>query len=109
MCQSRLAAAWCLGLLTCAPAVFLFSGDVYAQDATSSSQIPINHFIYIIQENHSFDNYFGTYPGANGIPAGTKLADHPNGPRKYKPFHFVGNAVPRDLAHGWQSAITAWK
>ena len=34
------------------------------------TSIPIKHFIFIIQENHSFDNYFpGTFPGANGIPA----------------------------------------
>ena len=24
----------------------------------------------LMQDNHSFDNYFGTYPGADGIPAG---------------------------------------
>jgi phospholipase C len=28
----------------------------------------IQHVIVITQENHSFDNYFGTYPGADGIP-----------------------------------------
>jgi phospholipase C len=28
---------------------------------------PIDHIIIIYQENRSFDNYFGTYPGANGI------------------------------------------
>src|SRR5205823_11974681 len=28
----------------------------------------IQHVIVIDQENHSFDNYFGTYPGADGIP-----------------------------------------
>ena len=27
---------------------------------------PIQHVIIIMQENHSFDNYFGTYPTANG-------------------------------------------
>ena len=32
------------------------------------SEYPIQHLIFIIQENHTFDNYFGTYPGANGIP-----------------------------------------
>ena len=30
----------------------------------------IQHVIVITQENRSFDTYFGTYPGANGIPAG---------------------------------------
>jgi phospholipase C len=30
--------------------------------------IPIKHVIVIFQENRSFDSYFGTYPGADGIP-----------------------------------------
>ncbi|HUC37291.1 MAG TPA: alkaline phosphatase family protein [Acidimicrobiales bacterium] len=28
----------------------------------------IKHIVVIMQENRSFDNYFGTYPGADGIP-----------------------------------------
>jgi phospholipase C len=32
---------------------------------------PVHHFVTMLQENHSFDNYFGTYPGADGLPAGT--------------------------------------
>src|SRR5437773_12324822 len=28
----------------------------------------IDHVIVIVQENRSFDHYFGTYPGADGIP-----------------------------------------
>ncbi len=28
----------------------------------------IQHVVMIIQENRSFDSYFGTYPGADGIP-----------------------------------------
>ena len=35
----------------------------------------IQHFIFIIQENRSFDSYFGTYPGADGIPKGVCLPD----------------------------------
>lgn len=27
---------------------------------------PIEHVIIIVKENHTFDNYFGTFPGANG-------------------------------------------
>jgi phospholipase C len=35
----------------------------------SASNIPqLQHIIIIMQENRSFDSYFGTYPGANGIP-----------------------------------------
>src|SRR3981189_3468573 len=28
----------------------------------------IKHVIIVMQENRSFDSYFGTYPGAAGIP-----------------------------------------
>ncbi len=28
----------------------------------------IKHIIIIMQENRSFDSYFGTFPGADGIP-----------------------------------------
>jgi len=28
----------------------------------------IGHVIVIMQENRSFDSYFGTFPGADGIP-----------------------------------------
>jgi len=27
---------------------------------------PIQHVVIIVKENHSFDNYFGSFPGANG-------------------------------------------
>ena len=35
------------------------------------SNTPIQHVIIIMQENRSFDSYFGTFPGADGIPADT--------------------------------------
>src|ERR1700756_2716162 len=35
----------------------------------------IQHVVVIMQENRSFDSYFGTYPGANGIPAGVCVPD----------------------------------
>jgi phospholipase C len=28
----------------------------------------LNHVIFIVMENRSFDHYFGTYPGADGLP-----------------------------------------
>ena len=28
----------------------------------------IKHVVIIMQENRSFDQYFGTFPGADGIP-----------------------------------------
>jgi phospholipase C len=46
----------------------------------------IKHVVVIMQENRSFDTYFGTYPGADGLPANVCVPD----PAKHtcdKPFH----------------------
>src|SRR5215469_11194687 len=39
----------------------------------------IKHVIIILQENRTFDSYFGTYPGADGIPPGVCVPDPGNG------------------------------
>jgi phospholipase C len=46
----------------------------------------IRHVVVIMQENRSFDSYFGTYPGADGIPAGVCVPDPANG-GCVAPFH----------------------
>jgi phospholipase C len=35
----------------------------------------IQHVIVIMQENRSFDSYFGTFPGADGLPTGVCVPD----------------------------------
>jgi phospholipase C len=45
----------------------------YAEPIVANSKTKIQHLIFIIQENHSFDNYFGTYPGANGFPPNVSI------------------------------------
>jgi phospholipase C len=61
---------------------------------------PIKHFVVLMQENHSFDNYFGTFPGADGIPRDTcmPLPRPSSGSRCIRPFRLGGRAVP-DLPH----------
>ena len=45
------------------------SGGSKRSNATSAAGIhKIRHIVVIMQENRSFDTYFGTYPGADGIP-----------------------------------------
>src|SRR2546425_13060376 len=46
----------------------------------------LDHFVFIMQENRSFDHYFGTYPGADGIPEGVCLPDPANN-ECVSPFH----------------------
>ncbi len=51
----------------------------------------IKHIIMIMQENRSFDSYFGTYPGADGIPMKngipTVCSPDPLTKQCVKPYH----------------------
>jgi phospholipase C len=67
----------------------------------------INHVLVIFQENHTFDNYFGTYPGANGFRPDIAQPTSPTSNPSIKPYHFT--APPRsDLAHDHGTALTAF-
>ena len=62
---------------------------------------PIEHFIVLMQENHTFDNYFGTYPGVDGIPAGICMPVDPlDAANKecVEPYH-IGDRPIDDLDH----------
>ena len=37
------------------------------QDVLAALRARVKHVFVIYQENHSFDNYFGTYPGADNL------------------------------------------
>ena len=47
-------------------------GDSSTSHRTTPATMPgsdlgaVEHIVFIMQENRSFDSYFGTYPGANG-------------------------------------------
>ena len=51
----------------------------------------IQHVVVIMQENRSFDSYFGTYPGADGIPmqngVPTVCVNDPKTGKCIKPYH----------------------
>jgi len=68
----------------------------------------INHVIWIIQENRTFDNYFGTYPGADGIPAETCLPKLPGSADCVKPFHMPPGQPALDLLHDWDTVHAAY-
>ena len=72
--------------------------------AAKTVPMPLKHFVYIIQENITFDHYFGTYPGANGIPKGVMFAFRPDGAKEVVPFHLSQTHIPHDLNHSWQAA-----
>ena len=85
------------------------SGSHPAQSGASLVGIhKIQHIVVIMQENRSFDSYFGTYPGADGIPTakGKPAACVPDvaGARCVRPYpdHFDVN---RGGPHGHPAAV----
>jgi phospholipase C len=92
----------------------LFAGTLFtgwappaaAADNAHPTATPIHHFVVLLQENHTFDSYFGTYPGADGLPAHVCVpADPAAGPRPcVRPFH-IGNRSIIDLDHSQSSAL----
>ena len=65
----------------------------------AAARTKIKHVVIIMQENRSFDTYFGTYPGAEGFPVSNgKFAvcvQDPAGGKCVYPFH-----DPRDRNFG---------
>ncbi len=70
-----------------------------AASASASDISKIKHIVVIMQENRSFDSYFGTYPGADGIPMAngqpSVCVPDPASGQCVKPFH-----DPADLNRG---------
>ncbi len=67
----------------------LWASAARAQTQLDLARLHIKHVIVVMQENRSFDQSFGTYPGADGIPPGTCVPNWPGNPAKgcTVPFH----------------------
>src|SRR5260370_12886155 len=65
-----------------------------------SGGIPIKHVVVDMQENRSFDHYYGFAPfaGAYGVPSGYSQPDGSGG--LVKPYHFTNPSTP-DIGHSW--------
>lgn len=61
----------------------------------------IQHVVFIVKENRSFDNYFGTFPGAEGTTTGVISTGE-----EVRLGH-TPDVVPRDLGHEWEDTHLA--
>src|SRR6201982_2266659 len=80
----------------------------------------VEHIVIMMQENRSFDHYFGTLRGVRGygdprtisLPDGNPVWYQPNGNGYLLPFHpgapNLGLQFIEDLAHDWTSTHGAW-
>jgi phospholipase C len=107
-------------IVVVAVAIAAASGVAAGAPGVSSAQTsPIQHVVVIMEENHTFDNYFGAFPGATGIseaPAPNPMPHDLNhdGPRaqfaidggKMDSFDPLGNVQyqPSDIPTYWAYA-----
>ncbi len=83
----------------------------------------VKHLVFLMQENRSFDHYFGTFPGARGfndptairLPTGRTVFQQPDpaNPDGYlEPWHMstitTGAAAVPSLSHDWRDQHAAW-
>jgi phospholipase C len=99
------------------PATFV---SVFGPPVTPSS-IPLQHIVVIMQENHAYDNFFGTYctvlgplcpVTGNGIPNGTCIPYHPAIPSAGcvvpSPVPNASFAQALDIGHTWNNSHAAY-
>jgi phospholipase C len=74
--------------------------------AAPRARTPIGHFVMLLQQGHSFDNYFGGYPGADGIPPGVCMPVLPAHPARgcVRPYP-LGDTNNRRLDHSRKTAL----
>jgi phospholipase C len=91
--------------------LLLFCGSLSAQTVAekpkaATSAVPgditqIQHIVFILKENRTFDQYFGTYPGADGATSA------PISTGQTIPLFHMPDPALRDISgHGWFDAIT---
>jgi phospholipase C len=80
----------------------------------------VEHIVFLMQENRSFDHYFGTLRGVRGfgdpravtLASGDPVWQQPNGSSFVLPFHptapDLGLKFLEDLAHDWITTHDAW-
>jgi len=62
---------------------------------------PIEHVVFVIKENRTFDNMFGRFPGANGVTVGIDRGE----PRT---LTRAVDAIEQDIKHCYECALQAW-
>jgi phospholipase C len=88
-----------------------------AMSPRAQSASAIRHVVVLMQENRSFDHYFGTLPGVRGFsdraalrrPDGSTVFDQPVADGSFvRPFLHSAPAAISDLDHSWQGTHAAW-
>jgi phospholipase C len=77
------------------------TGDDGSTTVMPPANFPIKHVVVVVKENHTFDNYFGTFPGVEGTTqclTSQGMIPAPKAP----------DSTPRDLCHEHSCALSDW-
>lgn len=97
---------WSLLLIA---AAVIFGGCAASNNSSNGPPPPpnngginqIQHIVFIIKENRTFDNYFGTFPGADGATTGELSTG------QVIPLGHTPDRTPNDICHMWGCALLA--
>jgi phospholipase C len=78
---------------------------------TPNEALPFDHVVIVMQENHSFDNYFGMLPlrgqpladGFSFSDDGLPLNDNPVRGGRQRAFHLQGTCQPNGVTQTWDA------
>ena len=93
------------GRSTCAYARGAMPWETIRSEYPIGADIPIHHWIILMQENRSFDHYFGAMNGVDGLPTGASNPHDDGTP--VAAFHTDAYCV-EDPSHSWQGAHAEW-
>jgi len=103
--------SWSSGVVSCALFTALCAacsgaglqsvGTQRSHKSETSALANIQHIVFIVKENRTFDNYFGTFPGADGATSGTIHTGD------VIPLGRTPDRTPHDIGHSFQAAVTA--
>jgi phospholipase C len=85
------------------------SGGTLSPSATLPPDVPIDHVIFIVKENRTFNNYFATYPGAVGATEGGTIRCDAHGctDGRVVQLRRAHDVQPHDLTHCFRCGLTA--
>src|SRR5512141_1940761 len=103
--------------------ILLFPGLVFSTAARTGTIKDVEHVVILMQENRSFDHYFGTLRGVRGygdprpidLPSGQPVWKQPSkdGASTVSPFHLDTSSTRAEtmfsLDHSWKDSHAKWK
>jgi phospholipase C len=89
-------------------------GNGDGEGTVDLADAPIDHVVFIVKENRSFNNYFATYPGAEGATEGGTIRCNPDGCEDGPTVQLTHgpDIYEHDMTHCFRCGLTAindWK